>query len=557
MSEKSEIVDLLESIASILEFKGENPFKISAFRNAGNALRRYEGDYEALAAEGKLNEIKGIGKETGRVITEFIRTGDSTLYKEIITGIPPGVLDMFSIRGIGPKKISVLYNELKFESVNGLAEACRKGELAKVKGFGEKTQAKLLEEISKMEYNRQFVLMHQAERLSDKVRDILKSSGFFDEVSVSGEIRRNMEVVKELKFVVFCAGISETVAKTISLFVNAISEGEKIVVRDFSIPVYIHFSESQSSFVKQLFLTTGSEEFLKNIKATEVPEKLEEEKEIFSHIKMEFVAPEMREKEYFDITAKELRKSSDLEQEKLNGLLHFHTSASDGNNSLEEMAGYGITKGYSYFAVCDHSKNAAYANGLNEERILKQKELTRAVSEKLKTKVYQGIECDILTDGALDFSDDFLTVFDFIVASVHSQFNLSENDMTARIIRAVENPFTDAIGHPTGRLLLARDGYKVNIKKIIDACAANSVAIEINANPHRLDLDWRNVFYAREKGAFFTINADAHSLSDIDLTRYGLAVARKAGLQSSEVINCFSNEEFYKFLNRKVKRIYK
>jgi DNA polymerase (family 10) len=238
----------------------------------------------------------------------------------------------------------------------------------------------------------------------------------------------------------------------------------------------------------------------------------------------------------------------------MQGFFHFHTTYSDGSNSLEEMIIGASNRGYNYFAVCDHSKSAVYANGLNEQRIIKQKEEIKLVSQKLGVRIFHGIESDILINGDLDYERDFLQNFDFIVASVHSVFSLGEEEMTNRLIRAVENPFTDVLGHPSGRLLLARDSYKINFKKVIDACASNRVAIEINANPFRLDLDWRNIFYAREKECLISINPDAHSVDDINYDKYGIMVARKAGLQVKEVINCFSLSEFIHYLNRKVTR---
>ncbi len=554
MPEKSEIVDLLDNIASIMEFKGENPFKVSAFRNAGNSIRKFEGDIEEMAGANRLGEIKGVGKETAKVVSEFMLTGNSIFYQELISDIPSGVLDMFEIRGIGPKKINVIYKELNIISIPGLAAACRRGEIAKVKGFGEKTQAKILEEIEKLERNRKFILMDRANKLSAKSLATLSSVKAIEKIEVSGEVRRNMEVVQEIIFVALCPKKNAAIKSTAELFTSAAIDDDELIISDFPVPVKVFFTQDTSEYYNLLFSTTATAEVLSAVKYTGSIAGVKSEEDIFKKLKMSYIPPEMREPQYFTIKDAAHKKPPSLSFGDFNGLLHFHTNASDGNNTLEEMINAGSKLGFKFFAVCDHSKNAAYANGLTEERILAQRELTKALSKKLNVRVYQGIESDILTDGRLDYSPDFLSNFDFIVASVHSQFNLSETDMTARIIKAVENPNTDALGHPTGRLLLARDGYQLNIKKVIDACAANSVAIEINANPHRLDLDWRNIFYAREKGALFTINPDAHSTQDIELTNYGVLIARKGGIQKEEVINCFSIQEFDKFLSRKIKR---
>jgi DNA polymerase (family 10) len=261
----------------------------------------------------------------------------------------------------------------------------------------------------------------------------------------------------------------------------------------------------------------------------------------------------MREEEYFSLKEK-YRKNSDLELSKMQGLLHFHTTFSDGRDTLDSMIAKAKELGFNYATVCDHSKSAFYANGLNEERILEQKKILKKFSEENHFVVLQGIESDILSNGSLDYSNEFLKNIDFVVASVHSQFNLSESEMTKRIISAIENPYTDLLGHPTGRLLLSRDSYKVDIKKIIDACASNDVAIEINSNPRRLDLDWRWIYYARNKGCKFAINADAHSTEDIIYTKFGISIARKGGIQTNEVINCMTLNEFKNFLKRKAKR---
>ncbi len=265
---------------------------------------------------------------------------------------------------------------------------------------------------------------------------------------------------------------------------------------------------------------------------------------------MEFVPPEMREEQYFEIKNKKLKILSNLTFDNFKGFFHFHTTFSDGNDSLENMIIAANKLGFEYFIVCDHSKSAFYANGLKEENLIEQHNEINRISKKLNLPIFQGIESDILVNGDLDYSDEILKSLDFIVASVHSRFNLSEEEMTRRIIHAVENPYTKVLGHPTGRLLLSRPPYQLNLKKVIDACAENNVAIEINANPHRLDLDWRMIFYAREKGCLFSINPDAHSTEDIFLTKYGIMIARKAGLQVEEVINCFSIDKFKNYISK-------
>jgi DNA polymerase (family 10) len=302
-----------------------------------------------------------------------------------------------------------------------------------------------------------------------------------------------------------------------------------------------------------LLITTGSEGFVNKMFGKK---KLsgKNEKEIFKNAKIPFIIPEMREDEFLAVKNKKLKENSDLSLDDFKGLLHWHTTWSDGRDTLETMLNEAVKLNFKYIAVCDHSKSAAYANGLKEDRILSQKEHLDKLKTQYNIKLFQGIESDILTDGSLDYPQEFLPNFDFVVASVHSRFNLDEKEMTTRIIKAVENPYTDLLGHPSGRLLLSREPYKNDTEKIIDACVANSVAVEINAHPKRLDLDWRWIYYARDKGCLFSINADAHSTSDILYLQYGVMIGRKAGLKNAEVINCFDLESFKQFLNRKVKR---
>jgi DNA polymerase (family 10) len=335
---------------------------------------------------------------------------------------------------------------------------------------------------------------------------------------------------------------------------NVTKKENSIIITGFcEIPVIIYYFNNEPAFIKGLLVTTGSDGFVKKMFGKkELSGK--NEKEIFKNAKVPFIIPEMREDEFLAVKNKKLKVNSDLSLEEFKGLLHWHTTWSDGKDTLETMLNEAVKLNFKYIAVCDHSKSAAYANGLKEDRILSQKELLDKIKGQYTIKLFQGIEADILTDGSLDYPQDFFPNFDFVVASVHSRFNLDEKEMTARVIKAVENPYTDLLGHPSGRLLLSREPYKINTEKIIDACAANKVAIEINAHPKRLDLDWRWIYYARDKDCLFSINADAHSISDISYLKYGVMIGRKAGLQKSEVINCFDLKSFIRFLNRKVKR---
>ncbi|MDP3831590.1 MAG: PHP domain-containing protein, partial [Ignavibacteriaceae bacterium] len=367
---------------------------------------------------------------------------------------------------------------------------------------------------------------------------------------VSGEFRRHCEVISKLEYVVFASSAENVKSKLMNTYHNLNLSEDFIEINEFKIPILLHIVTSEDEFTSKLFVTTGSSQFIA-IQNFEFDNNVKTEEDIFKSNKLPYHAPIFREKEYLDNSCA-VKKITELVEEKdFHGFFHFHTTYSDGSNSLKEMVLGAKEKGYSYFVVCDHSKSTFYANGLTEERILLQHKEIKALSEEIKLPIFKGIEADILSNGDLDYSDDFLHNFDFVVASVHSRFNLNEDEMTKRIIRAVENPKTNLLGHPTGRLLLSRDPYQVNIKMVIEACSQNNVAIEINANPRRLDLDWRHIFYAREMGCKFSINQDAHSVDDIKYLKYGVWMAQKGGISSNEVINCYSLEEFQSNLKTK------
>ncbi|MCK9425837.1 MAG: DNA polymerase/3'-5' exonuclease PolX [Ignavibacteriaceae bacterium] len=557
MAEKKEIITLLDEIADLLEFRSENPFKISAFRNGANTIRKISEDINELVNSGKLKEVKGIGKGIYTVVEEYCSHGFSTALEELKIDIPDSLFEIFQIRGLGPKKIAQLFNQENIRSVEELKTACTDNRLSSVKGFGEKIQKKILDEIKQLEVNRNFLLIHFAEREAEKIKDLLSGISVIKKYEFTGEVRRTREVFSSLEVVVLIEAYkTEELISALKdkIIIDEIDEGTIKSNSTFNLPLTMYIVHSENHFINRLFETTGSKEFLRHLNYSHEKHDGNSEEEIFDKMNSIKVAPEMREEEFFSITKAELKKSSNLTGEQLKGFFHFHTTYSDGMNSIEEMVSAAKNLGYDYFAVCDHSKTAAYANGLSAQRILQQKNEIEEITSKHNWKLLQGIESDILTNGDLDYPTEILQAFQFVVASVHSNFSLSEDDMTKRIIRAIENPFTDVLGHPTGRLLLHRAPYKHTIKKIIDACSRNKVAIEINAHPNRLDLDWRNIFYAREQGCLFSINADAHSIENILLARYGITVARKGGIQPEEVINCFSYKDFIKFLNRKVTR---
>ncbi len=556
MSLRKEIVLLLEEMAELMEFDGQNRFKVNAFKNGANTLRRLEGDIEEKINDKSIKDVKGIGKGLQQVIYEYYETGSAKEYEELLKKVPSGIHDVLKIRGLGAKKVKLLYKELEIDSIEKLEQLCKNGKVSEVKGFSEKSVEKILEEIKRIKKSSGYMLLSIAVERSKKIIEQLSNIKSIEKVEVTGEIRRVREIISKIELICSIKEEKMSIEEISKLFnYNEIESNTsykvyKLMSEDAG--EFILYVTSPDNYEKVLLQSTGSEEFLQKMRDPDNSD-FSTETEYFNLVKSDFVIPEMREEHYFELP-KRLREQTDLSSEHFNGFFHFHTTASDGNNTLAEMIDEVARTGFKYAVVCDHSKSAFYANGLREDRIAEQQKEISELNKISKIKIYHGIESDILRDGSLDYSDDILAEFHFIVTSIHSLFNLTEEEMTARIIKAVENPYTDILAHPTGRLLLSRDGYQVNIKKVIDACAANNVAIEINANPHRLDLDWRNLFYAREKECLITINPDAHSTDGISDIEYGIMIARKAGVQPKEILNCYTEEEFVKYINRKVKR---
>lgn len=566
MSLKNEISVLLSDIADMLEFNGDNPFKISAYRNGANAVESLPADIAPMIVDGTIKNVKGIGKGILAVITEYYNTGISEEYNRLKSGIPEGLTELLRIRGLGARKIKQIYDILGVKNLEDFEKACLENKLAGLKGFGEKTQEKLLQEIRRVKAATGYVLLSEADVIAYDLQSRLSNLGSVKKLSFSGEYRRSCEIIKDLLFIVLTddtsrleseldgAGLLDKDAGNCIMpeYLTHYNISGCVILAEGLLSASLFICKDAESFAKVLFLTTGSQEFTERRSAEVSSTKnISDEKELFGT--EEYVIPEMREEGYYSLPAPK-RKNSQLEFSQFRGFMHFHTVYSDGRNTVAEMVQAAVSHGFEYCVVCDHSKSAFYAQGLTEDMLLRQAEEIRKTAEEHGLTIYQGIESDILADGSLDYSNDVLSSLKLVVASVHSRFNMDEDEMTARIIKAVENPHTDILGHPTGRLLLARDPYKLNIKKVIDACAANSVAIEINAHPRRLDLDWRNIYYAREKGCMFAINPDAHTTDGILDTLYGIRIARKGGIQPGEVINCFSLPDFIKFQCRKIKR---
>lgn len=574
---KREIADVLNDIATLLELKGENPFKIRAYSNGARKLETLEEDLDALVAEGKLGDIQGFGKALLEKI-ETLHAGETLeFYEKLKASVEPGIVSMLEIPGLGAKKIKVLHESLGVSSIEALQKACDDNRVAELKGFGKKSQDKIVEGIKNREAYGKRHLWWRAREIADPILEGLLTLEDVEKASHAGSFRRKREHVGDLDFIVASSNpgpvmdwfVSQSHVKEVTAkgetkasvrFESGLQADLRVVPSKQYCFALHHFTGSKDHNVqmRQRALARGlslSEWGLKPVEAESFEDSLETESEsdLFKLLDLKFVPPELREG-LGEIEAAEGKGFPPLlEVDQLCGVFHNHTTASDGRATLEEMTAAAQDLGWEYWGVADHSKASFQANGLDEERLLNQisriKDLN--ASNEFRTHVFSGNECDILPDGSLDLDSEVLMKLDYAVASVHSSFSQSEAEMTARIIKAVENPATTMLGHLSGRLLLKREAYKVDTHKVIDAAIANGVVIELNANPYRLDMDWRFWRKAAEKGLLTSINPDAHSTEHFAFVEAGVNVARKGWLTEDNVINAKPLTEVVKILARK------
>jgi DNA polymerase (family 10) len=547
-----EIADTLELTAKLMELHEENPFKVKAV--AGGAYRLGKTRIElAGKTQDEIAQIEGIGKGIAAKISELLEKGTTAELEELKSKTPQGVIEIMNIKGLGPKKVRQLWLELKIESVGELLYACNENRLIDLKGFGTKTQESVKQNIEFALNNSGKLHYANAERLALTLLNGLKKvKGVFEEVSFTGELRRRNNIITKIELL--CAVSDLDRAKT-GLSNAGYTEDEEIE-NTFSsgnagCPVFIYLCEPDN-FYKELFLTTGSGDFIHDFLEVEMDAPGSEEA-IFESLDLQYIEPELRESTNIISLAEGNKIPGLIEYKDLKGSLHNHSSYSDGMHSLEEMAVHCKSLGFEYLGICDHSQSAFYADGLKPETVLiQQQEIEKLNVQLAPFKIFKGIESDILNDGGLDYTEDILKTFDFVVASVHSNLKMTEEKANVRLIKAIENPYTTILGHPTGRLLLARPGYPIDHKKIIDACAANGVIIELNAHPYRLDIDWTWIPYCLEKGVKISINPDAHQKEGYYDMQYGVYSARKGMLDKQNCFNAMSLAEMEKyFVSRK------
>jgi DNA polymerase (family 10) len=553
--DKWTVARTLDEISHYIELSDPNKFKARAFERAARAVEGIvEDDMDAVVARGRLTDISGIGKATAEVIVEIVRTGTSSYLEELRQQYPPGIFELLRVPGLGLKKIGMLYETMGIGSLDDLEAAGRAGKLAKLKGFGKKTEDKILEGIEFAKKRESLHLLPIGIEVGELVRERLAELDAVDQVEVSGSVRRRLEVIRNVNIVIATKKREDVlralpgVAANLELLDDDTAKG---TVRN-EMEVLFHLTEP-ASFGTTLLRTTGSREFVEAFekKAAKVP-KARTEDDVFEKAEIPFVEPERRESG--DDLARKKRPKL-VHYDDLRGTFHVHTTYSDGRNSVREMLTAARSRGFQYVGLSDHSKAAYYAGGLTEAQLVAQHaEIAAEEPEVAPMRVFRGTEADILQDGSIDYGAKTLAKFDFVIASVHSNFKMPQDEMTDRILKAMDDPHVTFLGHLTGRKLLAREGYSVEFDAIFDKAAETGVMIEINGNPHRLDVDWRHLRRAVDRGVVFSIHPDAHSIGEYNAVITGSWVARKAGLTAKEIFNTRTVEEVEEFLTARKKR---
>jgi DNA polymerase (family 10) len=563
--DKQQVAAILSEIGTLLELQGENPFRCLAYHNAARALDQMAESLADVIAAGRLSEIKGIGETLREKITTLVTTGELAFYAELKAKTPPGLLNLLRLPSVGPKKVKALYDQLGIDDLEKLKQACLRGKVAELKGFGAKTQVKILEGIEFLGTSGQRVRLDQALDLATALMDTLRECPQIQRMELCGSLRRRKETIQDVDILVSAddpAPVMDRFVKLPGVF-HVVGRGETKcsvvvdwdggrgrrvkmnadlrVVRDEQYPFALHYftgSKEHNVAVRARAQQYGLKLNEYELVGPNQTIRCREEADIFRALDLDYIPPELRENTGEIEAASEHRLPSLVEVRDLTGTFHCHTTWSDGTASIKEMAQAAKKLGFEYLGIADHSQSLNIAYGLTPDRVQQQWAEIDSLNERLGGfKIFKGTECDILADGRLDFDDELLAGFDYVVASIHSHFNQSESEMTARILRAIRHPRVTMLGHATGRLLLRRDGYKVDLEAVLTAAAQHQTMIEINAHPQRLELDWIHCKRAKALGVKLVINPDAHMLEEIGYTRFGVDVARRGWLEKSDIFN--------------------
>lgn len=551
--DNSAIADNFDLLAKLMDINGENSFKTKTFAVAAFNIEKLPMQLKDTPRE-KLFSIKGIGDNVGRKVIEMLDTGKLEVLSEYISKTPPGVIEMLNIKGIGPKKINTIWKQMEIESLGELLYACNENRLTLFKGFGEKTQKNVQEAIEFYFLNQGHFLYAQLEEVFPQIENYLKKIFSPDKVRVTGAYRRQALTIEELEFVV--AETNEIVKPKFQTAQppELLEETEDNLLYKLKNGLKLRLYTGQQNISERQFLTTGNKEFTDAFKKAFPSIKYtvgENDESVFMEAGIPFIHPCLRETATIIEKAKKKQLPELIQTEDIRSIIHSHSNWSDGSNTIEEMADECIKRGFEYLVISDHSQTAFYANGLKEDRILEQHRQIDVLNKQLAPfKIFKSIESDILNDGSLDYPEAVLKTFDLVIASVHSNLKMNEDKAMARLIKAIENPYTNILGHMTGRLLLSRNGYPVDHKKIIEACAANNVVIELNAHPRRLDIDWKWIGYAIEKGVLLSIDPDAHALDGFDDVKYGVLAGQKGRMTKGNNLSSFGLKEFEIWLTK-------
>ncbi len=545
------IADNFSLLSKLMDIHGDNSFKAKSYASAAFTIEKLPAELSELPPE-KIFTIKGIGDTIGKKIVEQLETGQLSALTTYLEKTPPGILEMMQIKGIGPKKIAMIWKELEIETLGELLYACNENRLMLYRGFGEKTQQNIKEAIEFYFGSLGSYLFQQIETYATAVDGKLKTIFKGHDFLLTGEFRRQLEIINKLEWVTTTPiGAVRDFFLENKFSILAESDGYLSFKGAENVTLGFYCC-TKTALYSQLFCSSCGETFLQTWNETtrwDPAAGYASEDAIFSTAGIAPIPAFQRESPSVIQLAKTKQLPVVIQPEDITGIIHCHSKWSDGASPLDDMANAAVDKGYQYLVISDHSKTAFYAGGLNEERIIAQHEQINELNEKLAPfKIFKSIESDILNDGSLDYSNEVLNSFDLVIASIHSNLKMTEEKAMMRLMKAIENPYTSILGHMTGRLLLSRNGYPVNHRMIIEACAANEVVIELNAHPRRLDIDWRWIDYALEKGVLISIDPDAHAIDGYDDCRYGVLAAQKAGLTKTQNLSSFSLAEFEAFV---------
>ncbi len=570
--DKVEIAAILDDVAAMLEMKGENPFKIRAYQNGARALLLSTEDVDVLVKENRLTEIKGIGKGLSENIVALYKTGKLPLFEELKKTLHPGLAELVRIQGVGPKKAVILFEKLAIKDLAGLEKAAKAGKIAKLKGFGEATQDNILKGIAFQREHKQLHLLNEAQESADLIVEQMKQLPTVKRISTCGSLRRHKEVVRDVDILVSSeTGASEIMSRFVTLpgVTRVLGQGETKssvlfrnglqvdlrVVKDEQFPFALHYFTGS----KEHNIAMRQRAIQKDLKLNEYGLfgkddrglTCKTEKDLFEKLGLQYIPPEIREDRGEMRAAEQNQVPRLVEVEDLRGVFHVHSNWSDGTVELEGMIEEAQEMGFDYVGISDHSQIAGYAGGLSIDRVQQQGKVIEKLRKQFKIHIFWGSECDILKDGSMDYPDEVLKNYDFVIASVHSFFKMPEPLMTARVCKALKNKYVTILGHATGRLLLRREPYAIALGTVLKTAADEGVAVEVNALPDRLELDWREIPKARALGCRFSCNPDAHSRGDLHGFGRAVGIARKGWCTKDDIINALPLTQMTTYLKRR------